>query len=93
MILDTICDLQRRGFTSDFSVLDGRLFCSQQQSFIENEQYDILEVHSFDNETSENGETILYGIEWFSSAVRGILLISKPDINNVPACKLKRFWK
>ena len=93
MVVDAVTELHKRGFTFDFNLFNGRLFCSQLKSFINNEQFDIIEVRSFESEHISDRETVLYAIEWVSNGIKGILLDNRADTSNELACKLKRFWK
>ena len=72
-IVDTIVDLQTRGYSSDFIVMDNQLFCAQQKIFLRHDEFDINEVYSFKpSQTRE--ETVLYGITSEQHAIKGILL-------------------
>ncbi|MEP6465874.1 MAG: hypothetical protein ABJB05_06195 [Parafilimonas sp.] len=93
MIVDTIIDLQDRGFTSDFSLLGSRLFCAQMKCFFNSDQFDVIEVHSFESEQSNKEETIVYAIECFANAVKGILFERNSNHQNVIVTKLRKFWK
>ena len=93
MILDTIIDLQNRGFNADFSLLGNRLFCAQTKSFFNSDQFDVLEVYSFDNEISNREETTVYAIECFTNTVKGILCQNNSNHQSVLAAKLRKFWK
>src|SRR4051812_42614409 len=44
---EAINDLQARGFSKDFFLLDDRLFCRQQNKTLRNREFDILETHYF----------------------------------------------
>ena len=46
-IVDAIVDLQTRGYSSDFIVMDNQLFCAQQKIFLRHDEFDINEVYSF----------------------------------------------
>jgi hypothetical protein len=95
MIENAIADLHRRGFTSSFTLLGKRLFCAQTQSFFNGNQFDIVEVHSFEEDYPDSGQTIVYAIECISNAIKGILFQS-PDVRNsqeILSKKLQKFWK
>jgi len=95
MIEDVISDLHRRGFTSNFTLLGDRLFCPQTQSFFNGNQFEIIEVHSFDEDYMSNGQTIVYAVECISNAIRGILF-QNPDFSisrEMLSKKLRKFWK
>lgn len=95
MITDTISDLHQRGFTSDFIVLGNRLFCAQKQCFFNDNDFDILEVHSFDGDYSQKGEIVVLAIECFENEVKGILCQNQLPFyqQDVVFEKLGKFWK
>ena len=93
MIVDAVSQLQNRGFTFDFNLLNGKLFCAQLKSFIHKEQFSIVEVHAFESEQSRDDEMVLYGIEWLTTGIKGILVYNQPAITNDLTCKLKSLWK
>jgi hypothetical protein len=95
MMEEAIADLHRRGFTSSFTLLGNRLFCAQTQSFFNGNQFDIVEVHSFEEDYQDSGQTIIYAIECISNAIKGILF-QNPDIRisqEILSKKLQKFWK
>ena len=95
MINDAIADLHQRGFTSNFTLLGNRLFCSQTQRFFNGNQFDIIEVHSFEDGYLNSGQTIVYAIECLSNAIKGILFEScNTHISQeILSKKLRKFWR
>jgi hypothetical protein len=95
MIEDTIADLHRRGFTSNFMLLGNRLFCAQTKCFFSGNQFDILEVHSFEEGCLNNEQTLVYAIECVSSAIKGILFenLNSRISREMLSKKLRKFWK
>ena len=95
MMEEAIADLHRRGFTSSFTLLGNRLFCAQTQSFFNGNQFNIVEVHSFEEDFLGRGQTIVYAVECISNAIKGILF-QNPDIRisqEILSKKLQKFWK
>lgn len=72
-IVDAIVDLQKRGYSSDFIVMDNLLFCAQQKIFLGHDEFDINEVYSF-HPSRTRQETVVYGITSEQHAIKGILL-------------------
>ncbi|HVX26188.1 MAG TPA: hypothetical protein VHB70_07585 [Parafilimonas sp.] len=92
MIVETIIDLQSRGFTSDFNLLGDHLFCAQTKSFFSCDQFDILEVHALDDEYSTNHAIVIYAIECFTGTLKGILF-NNNNMMQPLISKIKKFWK
>ncbi|HEX5555926.1 MAG TPA: hypothetical protein VFX43_21965 [Chitinophagaceae bacterium] len=94
-VKDTIADLHRRGFISDFVLLDNSLFCAQTRHFFNTDEFNILEVHSFGDDYSDKMPTVVYAIECRSNTIKGILF-QNPDYSYKQAIfskKLRQFWK
>jgi len=87
--------LHRRGFTSNFTLLGNRLFCSQTQLFFTGNQFDILEVHSFEDDYLNSGQTIVYAVECVSNAIKGILFqnLNTRTSQDILSKKLRKFWE
>jgi len=96
-IIDAISDLHERGYSADFNLLGNRLFCSQTKFFLSADEFDVLEMYSFDEETGTEGETIVYGIESSGKEVRGILfqasIPGRGTIQGILLSKISKFWK
>lgn len=93
MFIDTITDLQNRGFTMDFNLLGNRLFCPQTKSFINSDEFDVVEMYSFEDDRVNLEETVLYAIECFAFAAKGILQETAHDNTSILLSKIKKFWK
>jgi hypothetical protein len=95
-VVDAIIDLQKRGYSSDFVVMDNQLFCAQHKIFLGHDEFDINEVYSFHPKDSRQ-ETVLYGITSEQHAIKGILLTqpSSHTSSSVPPIlfkKMGKFW-
>ena len=95
MITDTISDLHQRGFTSYFILLGNQLFCAKTQRFISSTDFEILEVHSFDDSYSDREQTFVYAIECFAKTIKGVLFHNDDTHykKEILAKKLRKFWK
>ncbi len=95
MIKDTITDLHHRGFTSNFTLLGNQLFCAQTQSFFSSHEFDIIEVHSFDDDDSYKKQTFVYAIECFANTIKGVLFETPGEYmkQDIVFKKLRKFWK
>ena len=95
MITNTIADLLQRGFTADFILIDSRLFCKQTLCFFNANEFDIREVHSFENEHPGNDQIVVYAIECLANTVKGVLFQNPGAINReeVILTKLRKFLR
>ncbi len=94
-VIDVVNHLHNRGFVIDFSYIDNRLFCAQTKSFFTPEQFEILEVFSFDDD-SYHALTVVYAIECCGN-IKGILIRSISQMAyeqpNTLVLKLQKFWR
>jgi hypothetical protein len=75
-IIDAISDLQARGFILDFSIIRSKLFCAQEQCYLEPEEFDVLEMYRFRPTGATHDQTDVYAIESLTRPLKGILLKS-----------------
>ena len=73
---EAINDLQVRGFSKDFFLLDDHLFCRQQNKVLRNREFDILETYYFPRGEMRLIDMMLYGIECPDHCMKGILLVA-----------------
>jgi hypothetical protein len=76
-IINVISDLQARGFILDFSFIRSKLFCAQEQCYLELEEFDVLEMYRFRFGGFSRKLTDVYAIESHIRPLKGILLISE----------------
>ena len=93
-IINTIVDLQSRGFYYDFCFVNDRLFCAQQKHFLNEDEFNILEMYRFPHDDKLRQATVIYGIESLQYSMKGILLNSlKGNSVAIPPVIIKKFRK
>ncbi|MEP7110648.1 MAG: hypothetical protein ABI760_21830 [Ferruginibacter sp.] len=95
-IVNTIVDLQSRGFYYDFCFVNDKIFCAQQKQFLSEDEFNILEMYRFPCYDTLMHETVIYGIESSQYVMKGILLNSfRGHVVTVPpiiVTKVNSFW-
>ena len=95
-IIDTIVDLQSRGFYYDFCFVNDKLFCVQLKHFLNEDEFSILEMYRFPADDKLRQVTVIYGIESSQYLMKGILLNSINDttsaLSPVILKNVSRFW-
>lgn len=95
-IVNTIVDLQSRGFNYDFCFVNDKLFCAQQKQFLSEDEFNILEMYRFPCYDKLMHETVIYGLESLQYVMKGILLNSfRGSAVPLPPIIIKkvcRFW-
>jgi hypothetical protein len=56
-------DLQARGFTYDFNLLENNLECKAKQSLYNPQQFNVVEVYRFEGMTNPDDSSVVYAIE------------------------------
>ncbi|MEO6550228.1 MAG: hypothetical protein ABIN94_19650 [Ferruginibacter sp.] len=96
-IINTVVDLQSRGFYYDFCFVNDRLFCAQQKHFLNEDEFNILEMYRFPQDDKLWQETVIYGIECSQYFMKGILLCSitgdLPTVQPAILKKVSKFWR
>lgn len=93
-VANTVEGLRQRGFTSEFVLLDNRLFCVQTKQFFCGDEFDILEVYSFESDRSDREQTVVLAVECMA-AIKGLLFQNscRDEEPYVIIRKLRKFWK
>ncbi|HTR31864.1 MAG TPA: hypothetical protein VMH27_21475 [Puia sp.] len=94
-IVDVVANLQARGFILDFSIIGGKLYCIQEQCYLEPEEFDVLEMHCFHQFVPVSNQTDVYAIEFHSRSLKGILLNSGGKTSkqaSILRTKIRKFW-
>lgn len=87
-------DLHQRGFISEFVLLDDQLFCTQRKQFFGGDEFDVLEVYSFEDDRTDSSQTVVYAIESVTHAMKGLLWQNScPKKPHLLVRKLRKFWK
>ena len=96
-IVDAIAALHKNGFTSDFYILNNKLFCPHSKSFFKAEDFAILEIYAFDAECCLLQENMIYAIECFAERMKGILFQTcgheNDNSHNLLNKKIRKFWE
>ncbi len=68
-----LADLQQRGYTEDFNLLEDGVECKAQQSTFTPECFNVVEVYRFEGMTDPDDNAVLYAIET-DTGLRGTLV-------------------
>lgn len=95
-VIDAISDLHARGFFLDFSLIGDKLLCAQEKCYLGAEDFDVLEMYSFQVSGPAPHETIIYAIVSLSRPLKGILVNSGNQAATQPPTiisrKIRKFW-
>lgn len=72
---EAINDLIRRGYTTDFSILQekDRIICKQTNVELSTDEFEIDEIYRFEGPTDPGDEMIVFGISSVRNDIKGVL--------------------
>ncbi len=68
-----LADLQKRGYTQDFNLLEHCVECKSNNALFGPERFDVVEVYRFEGMTNPDDNAVLYAIET-EDGLRGTLV-------------------
>jgi hypothetical protein len=93
-VVAAISDLQARGFFLDFTIVGDKLLCAQEKCYVGADEFDVLEKYSFYAGGQNANVTVVYAIESFFQAFRGVLLCSgsptKTGVSHIFSRKMRK---
>ncbi|GAA3954484.1 phosphoribosylpyrophosphate synthetase [Hymenobacter algoricola] len=66
-------DLQKRGYTDDFNIVDGHLHCAGRDMQLHPQHFHVREFYRFEGNTDPGDESVVYAIE-SDQGVKGLLI-------------------
>jgi flagellar assembly factor FliW len=81
---DAVSDLHKNGFTNDFQLSGNDLLWVQENFFIRDGEFDILEYHNI-TEVKSNEEFVVFGIIAPHHNIKGILVNHYKSYTNITA--------
>lgn len=75
-VTEAIADLIKRGYTHDFTVVEGDdcLVCHQHKTRLSPEEFGIDEMYRFEGDSDPGDEMIVYGISSEKFGIKGFLV-------------------
>lgn len=71
---DVVCDLHKNGFTNDFHLIGNDLLWVQENIFIRDDEFAILEYHKITELKKNMDELVVFGIVISHHNIKGILV-------------------
>ncbi|KAA9338391.1 phosphoribosylpyrophosphate synthetase [Hymenobacter busanensis] len=72
-LTQAVRDLNRRGFTADFNVVDDHLYCPGLDLELHPDEFYVREFHRFEGTSDPGDESVVYAIE-SEDGLRGLLV-------------------
>lgn len=73
-MLDALNDLQKKGFTYDFNLRQDCIYCSSEQQSFQPHEFEIREVHRFEEMSDPSENAVVYAIESPGHGIKGTLV-------------------
>lgn len=71
---EAINDLTKRGYTFNFNIKDDCIECVENKTPLQPDEFEIDEVHRFQEMSDVDNESILYAISSTQNTVKGLLV-------------------
>lgn len=62
-LTEALADLRQQGYTQDYNLKSGGLYCQTDSITLQPDAFDIVHVYRFEGMTDPDDETVLYAIE------------------------------
>lgn len=73
-VTEALQDLYAKGFTTDFNIAFDKLICSNDNTCLHPNEFEIVEVHRFEGDTDPGDENIVYAIMSKDGSIKGTLI-------------------
>ncbi len=70
-VTEALQDLKLRGFTIDFNIAFDKIVCSKNETILNPNQFEIVEVYRFEGDTNPADEDVVYAIESKDGKLKG----------------------
>ena len=64
-------DLKLRGFTIDFNIAFDKIICSKNETILNPNEFEIVEVYRFEGDSNPDDEDVVYAIESRDGKLKG----------------------
>ncbi len=72
-VTEAVKDLKTRGFNIDFNLAFDKLICLEDNSCLNPDEFEIVEVHRFEGATNPSDEDVVYAVESKDGKIKGIV--------------------
>jgi hypothetical protein len=70
-LTDALKDLKARGFSVDFNIAFDKIICSKNETVLNPQEFEIVEVYRFEGDTNPDDEDVVYAVESKDGKVKG----------------------
>ena len=64
-------DLKLRGFTIDFNIAFDKIICSKNETILNPDEFEIVEVYRFEGDSNPDDEDVVYAIQSKDGKLKG----------------------
>lgn len=82
-LTEAVADLNKRGFTQNFILEDACVFCMENNTKLNPDDFEIVEYHRFEGMTDPSDSSVVYAIKSDKLNLKGVLIDSYGAYSNV----------
>ncbi len=79
---EAIIDLQNRGYSCDFILVNNLIVCLQQDEVLSPERMAVKEAHRFKRKSEKGDDHLILAISSVDADLKGILMVALPSFEN-----------
>lgn len=72
-VVDALAGLKAKGYSINFNIAFDKLICSENKTFLNPNEFEIVEVHRFEGNTNPADEDVVYAVESINGSIRGVI--------------------
>ena len=72
-VTEAVKDLKARGFNIDFNLAFDKLICLEDNSCLNPNEFEIIEVYRFEGESNPSDEDVVYAVESKDGKIKGVI--------------------
>ena len=72
-VTDALKDLKLRGYAIDFNIAFDKITCSKNETCLNPDEFEIVEVYRFEGDTNPDDEDVVYAVESKDGKIKGTL--------------------
>lgn len=72
-VVDALNGLKAKGYTTNFNIVFDKLICSNKETILNPNEFEIVETYRFEGETNPSDEDVVYAIESKTGNIKGVI--------------------
>ena len=70
-VVDALNGLKARGYTTNFNIAFDKLICSENKTYLNPHEFEIVETYRFEGNSNPEDEDVVYAVESINGKIKG----------------------